>query len=588
MATTGVSRVQPGRVVADRYEVVRPLGEGGMGLVVLARDLVTGKHVALKGIRGSAEHPDLERLRTEASALAHISSDFVVPLHEVVQDGDTLHLVLPYYPGGNLRTYIRDGERVVGRSLAYAIQICLGMRDACRDVPGLQHRDLKPENVLLGRRRVLGDVLEELDDSEVVAYVADFGLVREAASGRSSAVPMLLGDMRTKTGMLLGTPAYMAPEQHEGAPLLGCTADVFAYGLVVYEMLVGAHAYTLLPPDFSRIPKRGESPLPAVHKVVPQVPRRVSNILLRCTAWDPELRYRDWGHLLADWAEAIVPLEHASDVRRLAWRARRRLPIESYRLFLQWQALFPKALRGHPALRGKSFFSINMRPLAVLKRADLLRAAGKPEEGLAVLETFERLPSDIASARALLGRAVNGSRVGVIEVRGRDVLPLHWKTAMRCLVDAIEARPTDVKRAKAAVLAGVIALLMSEDAEALCLAAQGHMLNGELRPAGDCLDRAERLDPARPHFRGTKACWLERLGGVAFESAQDSDLEGVFDMFEEALTYWPGQHSAVFNQAVVRYRQGRPDEAWLLAERARRMGNSKAQLLLLHLDDERR
>ena len=213
-----------GRTVGN-YEVVRELGHGGMGVVYLATDTRLNRQVALKALPASlaADPQRRARLRKEAVAAAGLSHSGIAAVHALEEIGDDLFIVSEYVEGRSLRQLILDGpmrlSQVIGVNAAVADAL------AFAHARGVVHRDLKPDNVLLPAS---GGV-----------KVVDFGLARVLGPGSSDA---LTAATLTRSGMLLGTPAYMAPEQIRGGPV-DARADVFALGVTIYECATGANPF---------------------------------------------------------------------------------------------------------------------------------------------------------------------------------------------------------------------------------------------------------------------------------------------------------------------------------------------------------
>jgi serine/threonine-protein kinase len=207
---------RPGDVIVGSYIVERQLGRGGMGAVYLATDRVSGQRVAVKALPASlARERDIrERFVREARALAALDHPGIVPLVTFAQDGDERFLVMKYIAGESLEALL---ARVGVLPPARAVSIVRAMAEALdyAHARGVIHRDIKPGNVLIA------------DDGRVV--IVDFGIARTSE-----------GDRRvTETGLLMGTPQYMSPEQIVGATVDG-RADLYACGLVLHEMLTGA------------------------------------------------------------------------------------------------------------------------------------------------------------------------------------------------------------------------------------------------------------------------------------------------------------------------------------------------------------
>ena len=209
--------------MADRYRIQRELGSGGVATVFLAEDLKHRRLVAVKVLR-----PELtagvgpERFLREIEVAAHLQHPHILPLFDSGQLADgsgVLYYVMPYVDGESLRQRIsREKQLPVGEAVRLAGEIADGL--AAAHALGVVHRDIKPENILLQGGH---------------AVIADFGLAR--------ALTAAAGDQLTQSGMALGTPYYMSPEQATGGDVDGRT-DVYALGCVLYEMLTGAPPFT--------------------------------------------------------------------------------------------------------------------------------------------------------------------------------------------------------------------------------------------------------------------------------------------------------------------------------------------------------
>lgn len=214
---------EPGDVIADRYELLRRLGEGGMGAVYEARHLRLGRIVAVKFLRSElARHPEaMARFRREAQAAGTLQHENIV----AVTDFDSLpngapFLVMELLAGEDLRARL-DRERALStaRTCEIALQTCHGL--AAAHARGVVHRDLKPENLFLARRP---------DGSDLVK-ILDFGIAKLTNPSGSG--------ISTKTGAMIGTLHYMPPEQVRGDKALDERADVYALGAIIYECLSG-------------------------------------------------------------------------------------------------------------------------------------------------------------------------------------------------------------------------------------------------------------------------------------------------------------------------------------------------------------
>ena len=202
--------------LADRYRIERELGRGGMATVYLAEDLKHGRRVALKVLRPELS-PALgaERFHREIETASRLQHPHILTLHDSGEAAGLLYYAMPYVEGESLRSRL---TREVQLDATAAVGIAADVADAlaCAHAAGVLHRDIKPENILLTGGH---------------AVVADFGIAR--------ALDAVGADRLTETGLALGTPHYMSPEQAAGARVLDARSDLYALGCVVYEMLAG-------------------------------------------------------------------------------------------------------------------------------------------------------------------------------------------------------------------------------------------------------------------------------------------------------------------------------------------------------------
>jgi hypothetical protein len=247
--------VMPPGTTLGPYQLVDEIGRGGMGVVYLAEDSRLGRKVALKALPPDlAAIPEFrQRLRREARAAATISHPAVATVYALEEIDDHLIIVSEYVNGETLRAMITHGAIESGRARAIAVQVARALC-AAHDA-GVVHRDLKPENVLITSA---GDV-----------KVVDFGIAHVEGSEATRL---------TRAGALLGTPAYMAPEQLLGGPI-DARADIYAFGVLLSEMVTGRH------------------PLSA-SAVRATPPPEFAPIIARCIQADPAARYRSARELI--------------------------------------------------------------------------------------------------------------------------------------------------------------------------------------------------------------------------------------------------------------------------------------------------
>ncbi len=208
--------------LADRYRVERELGQGGMAVVYLAHDVRHGRRVALKVLRAElAAILGAERFLQEIKTTANLQHPHILPLHDSGEVNGLVYYVMPYVEGESLRDRLnREKQLAIPDAVRIATEVAGALDYAHRH--GVVHRDIKPENILLHEGRAL---------------VADFGIA--LAASRTEGATRL-----TETGLSLGTPAYMAPEQAMGERDVTAKVDMYALGCVVYEMLAGQPPFT--------------------------------------------------------------------------------------------------------------------------------------------------------------------------------------------------------------------------------------------------------------------------------------------------------------------------------------------------------
>jgi eukaryotic-like serine/threonine-protein kinase len=309
----GPSLIIPTKVVAlspsarlGVYEVVAQIGEGGMGQVYRARDTKLNRDVALKILGDAfASDPDrLARFQREAQVLATLNHPHIAHIHGLEESGGTRALVMEFVEGEDLAERLSRGAIPMDEALPLAAQIAEAL--AAAHEQGIIHRDLKPANIKV---RADGTV-----------KVLDFGLAkaleRSGDSRRSSGSdatragaellnsPAITSPAQTIGGMILGTAAYMAPEQAKGKPL-DRRADIWAFGSVLYEMLAGVRAFSGadIAETLAKILERE----PDWQALPPNTPAQIHRVLRRCLRKDPRRRLADISDARLEIEEALAP-----------------------------------------------------------------------------------------------------------------------------------------------------------------------------------------------------------------------------------------------------------------------------------------
>jgi serine/threonine-protein kinase len=294
--------------LTGRYAIERELGRGGMATVYLAQDLRHKRRVALKVL-----DPELglvvggERFRREIEMAAELQHPHVLPVFDSGEAGTALWYTMPYVEGESLRERIRrEGRLPIPEALRLTREIAEALDYA--HTRGVIHRDIKPGNILLSQGHALvadfGIARQAARLADAVAGGAVDSLLAEAGLTELSLTDSLTGATLTGTGMSLGTPAYMSPEQALGARDVDGRSDQYSVGCVLYEMLTGVPPYVGSSAQ-AVIGQHVTAPVPNVRAARPEVPAAVNAVLAKALAKTPEARF-------ATTAEFASALEHAA------------------------------------------------------------------------------------------------------------------------------------------------------------------------------------------------------------------------------------------------------------------------------------
>src|SRR5467141_4560392 len=263
-----------GMLLAERYEILKLLGQGGMGAVYKARDTELGRIVALKLIRADlASNPEiLLRFKQELILAREVTHRNVIRIFDLGQAKGFKFITMEFVEGRDLRAALRErGKLPPEETVRIIAQVCRALESA--HAAGVVHRDLKPQNIML--------------DAKDRVYVMDFGIAHS-----------LEAPGMTQTGALMGTPEYMSPEQAKGIKV-DARSDLFALGVIFYEMLTGISPYKADTALASLLKRTQERPQPPA-EADPTIPRVISDVVMKCLEIDRDQRYSTTREILED------------------------------------------------------------------------------------------------------------------------------------------------------------------------------------------------------------------------------------------------------------------------------------------------
>jgi serine/threonine-protein kinase len=274
-----------GRVIADRYLILARLGEGGMGRVYLAEHVKMNRQCAIKVMNPSlvSDSESSQRFAREASNAARILHPNVAAVFDYGEADKVVYLVMEYVDGESLSSILqKDGALDPRRAIDLARQVADGLH-AAHEL-GIVHRDLKPDNVIVTRNRA----------GKEIAKVVDFGIAKAMNDSKEDAL--------TKSGLVIGTPEYMSPEQLLGDPVDART-DVYALGCILFQSLTGNAAFAADTRE-QMIRRRLHEPAPHIRDLIPALPARLDTLIVHMLARSP-------GDRVASAAEARDQLDPA-------------------------------------------------------------------------------------------------------------------------------------------------------------------------------------------------------------------------------------------------------------------------------------
>jgi serine/threonine protein kinase/Tfp pilus assembly protein PilF len=298
-SSAGYAPLAIGNLLAERYRIVKLLGEGGMGAVYQAEDIELDRPVALKVIRPEvAANPTvLQRFKQELILAREVTHPNVVRIFDLGTADGIKFITMELVEGRDLKNMILAGHRFAPDEIVDIIQqICQALQ-AAHDA-GIVHRDLKPQNVML--------------DSQGRAKVMDFGVARSMETTGL-----------TRTGQMIGTPAYMSPEQAKGESV-DARSDLFSLGIILYELLVGEVPFQADSTYGTILKRTQEPPVPPI-KRNPDIPVLLNDVAVKCLQIERELRYQSVPEILEDLGTGQAP-RMPSPLTRLRYKLRRSRP----------------------------------------------------------------------------------------------------------------------------------------------------------------------------------------------------------------------------------------------------------------------
>jgi serine/threonine protein kinase len=257
-------------VLSERYDVLGEAGHGSMGSVYKARDRETGEIVALKLLKPeiSSDQVMMDRFKNELLFARKITHKNVCRVHEFNRIGGIAYTSMEFVEGESLRSVLdRFGGLPVRKAVDLAQQICSGLEEA--HAQGIVHRDLKPENVMI--------------DAQGNIKIMDFGIARSMEAGTRL------------TGSMVGTPAYMAPEQVSGKQV-DYRTDIYSLGLILYEVFTGTPAFQAENAVAVALKQMRESPAPP-HEIEPTIPASIERVIVKCLEKEPAKRFQSVAEL---------------------------------------------------------------------------------------------------------------------------------------------------------------------------------------------------------------------------------------------------------------------------------------------------
>jgi hypothetical protein len=543
--------------VIPGYEVLDELGRGGMGTVYRARQLSLNRLVALKLISagGAADPGELARFRAEAEAVAQLQHPNIVQVHEVGEADGRPYLALELVAGGTLADALDRAPVSAGPAAELVETLSRAVQYA--HTKGVIHRDLKPGNILLSQVTSQDSLASVLSPK-----VADFGLAKRIGNDSS----------QTTTGVVVGTPSYMAPEQAAGlGKLIGPACDIYALGAILYETLTGRPPFHAASPVETLQQVISSDPVPP-GKLQPKLPRDLETICLKCLQKESRKRYASAGDLADDlrrFLDGKPILARRTGVGERAMKWARRRPTAAALVAVSICAAIALATLGVRYYR-----TLERHNLELAKSAQDL--AHERDEAR---KQSERAESNLGSANDAIVQMLR--RVGIerlvntpfMDRTRADLLEDALRFFDRLLVTQAGDRRLLLQRAHTLELAGRVQFVLGRFARAQERYDEALVLTDELAAEPDSLLTRPKYQWLRALILNNRSQVLMRLGEAAKGRA---DQEAALALREELLAAEPSNPENEYdvavsnlNLALICYAEQKPKDMELYLGRAR-------------------
>ncbi len=432
------------------FELGARLGEGGFGVVYRARDVRLRRDVAVKLLRRELVSTQgfVERFEREAQALAALRHPNIVPVYSIGDQDDLIFLVMPFVSGVTLTEYLREHGRL---TLNEAEQILRAVGEAlsAAHAVGLVHRDIKPDNIML-------------EGANRLPLLMDFGIAKTGQTGGGAPTPGL-----TATGMVMGTPYYMSPEQATADPSVDARSDIYSLGVLAYQLFTGQLPFTG-DSIYAVLSQHLTTPVPEARTLRPDIPPRISAAVRRAMAKKPDERFQHVEEFLEALAGrgraarrpalpggrtllaaanlvlllalgAVVWFKGSAQVARAPVHADLRTEgvwLRTGSAVAPWERALTLSSLGLEGLQEVSLPGVDKKPARTVTTASLYLKAVRPDSGSITIDPI-RLP-----ARSLI--AVKPAQsAGVVQLTIGDSLPAIPVTVSGRMVVNLTDQPVD-------------------------------------------------------------------------------------------------------------------------------------------------